>query len=470
MKPKFRSRIQNTLLFYYLFPILIIFILLGAYFYFSAERLLDEELGKRLNAVSLFAANQIKPFHLSSLKLFDSTTQTYASLKEKFAEIKKKNEIERIYLFDMEDRSLLDTDSSFAPGESYERNFLHRNEIKKSTEGRPISSLLFKNREGFFMKSSFAPVMDQNNVIAIVGVDGNATFFRSLRQLEKNLILSGVFCMMTIILVSLFLSKKIVNPIHELVYSAKKIGDGDLDDEVRVKAANELGFLGLVMEEMRKKIVERDQELQVMLRGIAHEVRNPLGGIELFSGILSEQVKDDKSKQAVAKIQKEVMNLKNLVDDFLNFAKKPSLQIENISFPDFFDEIRMYFSEAFKNGTIDFQTSSQGLENFRADMYHMERVFLNLINNAIQAMPNGGKIEITGSLEDQQVKISIQDHGHGIDDEHLSKIFDPFYTTREYGNGLGLSFVQKIIQAHGGTITVESELYKGTKMTITLPT
>jgi len=465
---RFRSRIQNTLLFYYLFPILVIFVMLGAYFYFSTERLLDVELGKRLNSVSLFASNQIKPFHLSALELMDPTNQTSTTLKEKFNEIRKKNEIERIFLFNLNDQSLLDTNPTYLPGQAYERNFLHKDEIKRAKAGKISSSFLFKNQDGQFMKSSFAPVFDGETVIAIVGVDGNATFFKSLHLLEKKLILAGLLCIVTIILVSLFLSKKIVNPIQELVNSAKKIGDGYLDDPIKIKASNELGFLGYVMDEMRSKIVERDQELQVMLRGIAHEVRNPLGGIELFSGILSEEVKDPKSVQAVAKIQREVANLKTLVDEFLNFAKKPSLQISEFNFSEFMDEIQLYFTEQLKNANVSLKVDSQ-IEKIRADSYHLERVFLNLINNSIQAMPHGGTVTITATQENGSFTIIVEDTGHGMDQETVSKIFDPFYTTREYGNGLGLSFVQKIVLAHGGNISVESELNKGTKMIITLP-
>ncbi|MCC7460435.1 MAG: HAMP domain-containing histidine kinase [Proteobacteria bacterium] len=466
---RFRSRIQNTLLFYYLFPILVIFILLGAYFYLATERLLDQELGKRLNSVALFASYQIKPFHLSALRLNDPTNQTYTSLEERFSELKKKNDIARIFLFDpAEDRSLLDTDTNYSPGQIYERNFLHKVEIQRAMKGKLSPTFLFKNHDGQFMKSSFAPVYDGETLIAIVGVDGNATFFKSLHELEKKLIMSGLLCIATIIFVSLFLSKKIVNPIQELVYSARKIGDGDLDDAIKIKATNELGFLGFVMDEMRRKIVERDQELQVMLRGIAHEVRNPLGGIELFSGILSEEVKDTKSKQAVAKIQREVANLKVLVDEFLNFAKKPSLQISKFSFPEFMTEIQMYVSEPLKNGNVTLLVNSD-LETIRGDEYHMERVFLNLINNSIQAMPDGGTVTVNAVKENGQYNITVEDTGHGISIEDAPKIFDPFYTTREYGNGLGLSFVQKIVQAHGGTISVESELNKGTKMIINLP-
>ena len=465
---RFRSRIQNTLLFYYLFPILVIFAVLGTYFYFSTEGLLDRELGQRLISVSNFAATQIKPYYLSSLKLQNPNNLTATSLKEKFNEMRQKNEIERIYLFDLQNQSLLDTDPNYQPGSIYQRNYIHRDEIQRAIQGNASPSLLFKNQNNLYMKSAFSPVMDQGKVIAILGVDGNATFFKSLRILERKLILSGLFCMLTIFLVSYFLSKRIVNPINQLVLAAKKIGDGDLDDSIQIRTANEIGFLGFVMDEMRKKIVERDQELQVMLRGIAHEVRNPLGGIELFSGILSEEVKDEKSKLAVSKIQKEVTNLKNLTEDFLNFARKPSLQIEEIDFNDFMDEIRLYFAQQIENSGISLNIHST-LKTFMADAYHLKRLLLNLIHNSIQAVNKTGAIDIEAHEENRQVQICVCDDGHGISQENLVKIFDPFFTTREYGNGLGLSFVQKIVQAHGGTIAAVSELNKGTKMIITLP-
>ena len=163
-----------------------------------------------------------------------------------------------------------------------------------------------------------------------------------------------------------------------------------------------------------------------------------------------------------------MLNLKNLVDEFLNFAKKPSIQVATIDFPEFIDEIQLYFSEQLKNSNVALRVESK-LEKFQADPYHMERVFLNLINNAIQSMPGGGMITGCTSESNGQVRMTVEDTGHGIAQENLIKIFDPFFTTREYGNGLGLSFVQKIIQAHGGTIVAESELNKGTKMVITLP-
>ena len=106
-----------------------------------------------------------------------------------------------------------------------------------------------------------------------------------------------------------------------------------------------------------------------------------------------------------------------------------------------------------------------------ADADQMSQVFLNLIMNAIHAMPDGGTLRVEGSQVDGNLRISLADTGHGIPDEHLSRIFDPFFTTKETGKGtgLGLTVVKGIIEEHGGTITVESEPGRGTTFTLTFP-
>src|SRR5262249_17288391 len=156
-----------------------------------------------------------------------------------------------------------------------------------------------------------APIFnEQGKSIAFVGVDGAATFFQSLHILSHRLILFGLLSSGVIILVSLLISRKFVVPIQLLVASAERMGAGHFEDPIQIRAEHEIGFLGFVMDEMRKNIIQRDRELQTMLHGIAHEVRNPLGGIELFAGMLEEEVKDEASKKSVQKIQKEVKILK----------------------------------------------------------------------------------------------------------------------------------------------------------------
>lgn len=469
----FPNRIQNTLIFYYLFPVLLIFIFLSAFFYISTKNSLDDELGSRLQSIAQMTASQLKPIQFVSLQTTGSDGQVYDQIMTKFQEISKKNHIQRIYLLDTQSLFFLDTQSKTNFGNTFERLTLHTTEIKQTLEGQATASILFKGSDGHFYKSAFAPIKDaQDQVIALVGVDGNATFFKNLRQLETRLIVAGILFIAIILLISILLSRKIVTPIDLLVLAAKRIGDGQIEKRIRIQSKSEIGFLAYVMDEMRKKILERDQSMQVMLRGIAHEIRNPLGGIELFSGILQEKIQDPSSLEALDKIIKETNHLKKLVDDFLNFAKKPALQLAQVDIREWMEDLDFYWKSKLAEQDIEWKLTFEGLDQkIEMDPDQMVRVFHNLIENASHAVVNSKskKISLHVWIEKNHTTFTIKDTGHGIDSENLSKLFTPFYSTKPFGNGLGLSLVQKVINAHGGDIEVESTLNVGTTITIILP-
>ncbi|MEZ4820170.1 MAG: HAMP domain-containing protein [Bdellovibrionota bacterium] len=294
----FPNRIQNTLIFYYLFPVLLIFVILSSYFYISTKNSLDEELGKRLLTIAWISSTQVKAVQLASLQTTGIHGNTYKLIKNRFLDIAQKNEIDRIYLLDTQGHILLDSASDSNHNHAFERLSIHETEIGQTLQGTAVPSTLFKGNDGHFYKTAFSPIKDrEDQVFAVVGVDGNARFFANLRKLEHRLIVSGAFFIFTILLISYILSRKIVTPIELLALAAKRIGDGQIEKEIKIYAKNEVGFLSYVMDEMRKKIVERDESLQIMLRGIAHEIRNPLGGIELFGVSCKRTSKMKKAKR-----------------------------------------------------------------------------------------------------------------------------------------------------------------------------
>jgi signal transduction histidine kinase len=466
---RFRQRIRNVLLTYYLTPILLILLAAGGFFYFYAKKSLDEEMGKRLTSIALSASYQILPIQVAALELLDPTNLTYVSLKERLEKISKESQIARIYLFNADNQSLIDTDPTVLVGSVYERNRLHLAEIDQARSGKNTTSILFQGADGAYYKTAFVPIVSDGKTIAVIGVDGSADFFSNLHQLSKRLAIFGLACIAVVTLISLLISRKIVTPVRLLVAAAERIGDGHLEDPIQIDSPNELGFLGLVMDEMRKNIVSRDRELQTMLRGIAHEVRNPLGGIELFAGMLQEEVKEPQSIEAVERIQHEVRTLKNLVEEFLDFARKASFQYAKVPLDSFFSDVRIPFMKEMEARSIAFTTSLDGVKEAEFDPDQMRRVFLNLVRNSIQAVPNGGKINIDAKKIEGTVEFSVSDNGIGIPQENIDKLFDPFFTTKEGGTGLGLSFVRKIVQGHGGEVRVESTPGSGTTISILLP-
>lgn len=467
----FPNRIQNTLIFYYLFPVLLIFVILSSYFYISTKNALDDELGKQLLTVSWISSSQVKPVQFVSLQTTGKLGNTFKIIQKRFQEIAAKNEIDRIYLLDTKGTILLDSTTDSNTGNLFERYNIHGTEINEVLQGTSKPSTLFKGKDGYFYKTAFSPLIDRSgNVYAIVGVDGNATFFENLRKLERRLIGSGVIFIIIILLISYILSRKIVSPIELLALAAKRIGDGQIEKEINVPAKNEVGFLSYVMDEMRKKILERDQSLQVMLRGIAHEVRNPLGGIELFSGLLKEKVEGKEAHEAIEKIIQETNNLKKLVDEFLHFAKKPAIQTEVCDLHEFLEDIEFHWSSKLKENQVQLHSHVHGPTQISWDVEKMKRVFHNLIENSLHAMSEDKKlIEIEVHPEKNHTIISIQDSGCGISEENQQKLFKPFFTTKTFGNGLGLAMVQKIVQAHGGDVEIHSEALQGTKVVMILP-
>ncbi len=463
------QKIRNVLLTYYLTPILLILLASGAFFYLSAKRGLDEEMEQRLISVALAASYQVHPYQVAALELRDPANLTYHSLLERFNKIRLENQAARIYMFNPRNESLLDTDSGVPVGSTLERNRLNTAEIQQASTGKPTASVLFQGHDGLFYKSAFAPVLDGDRAVAFIGVDASATFFQNLHRLGRRLAYFGLACIFVIVLVSIIISRKIVVPVQHLVAAAERMGSGDLKDAVSIETQNEIGFVGFVMDEMRKNIVSRDRELQMMLRGIAHEVRNPLGGIELFAGMLEEEVKEIESRKAVARIQHEIKVLKNLVEDFLDFARRSTLQVSRVSLDEFFRDLSVAFQKEIERRSIRFSVSTDGVKDAEFDVDQMRRVFLNLIRNSLEAVRDGGRIEILAAAENGNVEMRVHDDGAGVSPENLDKLFDPFFTTKEGGTGLGLSFVRKIITAHGGEVRMESTPDTGTTVFILLP-
>ncbi|MCB0272008.1 MAG: HAMP domain-containing histidine kinase [Bdellovibrionales bacterium] len=467
----FPNRIQNTLIFYYLFPVLLLFVFLSFFFYISTKNSLDEEFGKRLKVVSQICVNQIKPIQLVSLQTTGIHGNTYKLLKDRFQTILKENQIDRVYILDSQHTIIFDSKSDISVGNPFERFHLHELEIKNTMLGDVTSSTLFKGSDGEFYKTSFSPIIDQaNQTVALVGVDGSATFFDNLRKLEKRLLITGVIFILIILVISYLLSRKIVTPIELLALAAKRIGDGQIEKEISITSKNEVGFLSYVMDEMRKKIVERDESLQVMLRGIAHEIRNPLGGIELFSGILKEKISDEDAQKSIDRIIQETNNLKKLVDEFLHFAKNPVIQLKKTDLDEFFDDVHFHWKKRLLEENIEWDVHLDGKQSIEWDVDQMKRVFHNIIENSIQAMDKEIKrIHIEISSEKNHTLFRVQDNGCGISTQNQEKLFKPFFTTKTFGNGLGLAMVQKIIQAHGGDTEIRSEEKVGTTIIMILP-
>ena len=321
-------------------------------------------------------------------------------------------------------------------------------------------------------KTGYAPIMSGEKVVGALAVSASAWYFRDLTQLRNYLLLSGALIAALVVLISVVIARRITLPLRELAGEAMRIGRGDLENPVDIQTRDEVGVLASTMNEMRKRLFERDQELQLMLSGIAHEVRNPLGGLALFSGLLRDDLRAEPERlKMVQRIEQELDALKHVVEEFLAYTRKQATTFTLIDLDPLVTQVvELTAADANRRGiSVEVQRSPDMQAQANGDAEQLKRVLLNLTQNALQASPENGTVTLTLETTRHEIRIAISDKGSGMPDEVREKIFTPFFTTREKGTGLGLALSQKIVTEHSGRIEVETLDGVGTTMIVVIP-
>jgi len=208
-----------------------------------------------------------------------------------------------------------------------------------------------------------------------------------------------------------------------------------------------------------------------MVAGISHEIRNPLGIIQSSAELLKKKVTTvDASNGIPDIIVEEAGRLNSIITDFLNFARPQMPNLITCRVEEIVDKNLAFLSSQIdENGYHVQKDYGPDLPAITADADMLYQAFLNIMINAMQAMPNGGTINVRIALENEGILISFADEGEGIPEELLEKIWDPFFTTKEQGTGLGLGIVKNIVQAHDGEIEIENEPSHGSQIIVRLP-
>lgn len=215
------------------------------------------------------------------------------------------------------------------------------------------------------------------------------------------------------------------------------------------------------------------QELSRLTGGLAHEIKNPLSIIKVNLKLISEDTEIEQFQRLLRKIDvvtKETDRLEKILDSFLKYIGKTELQLIKVNLNKLLDEMVDFYNPQAQNTniTIRFAPNKENLDS-NLDEAMTKQVILNLFINAGHAMPNGGELIIRTSKRKSMAVMEISDTGCGIPAEKIDKIFDAFYTSKKGGSGLGLATAQKIILAHRGRISVNSEQGQGTSFIIELP-
>ena len=304
-----------------------------------------------------------------------------------------------------------------------------------------------------------------------------------VRRLVATCVIFGLGIMLII-----FLARRYTHPIQRLVLKVRKVANGDLSVHVPVESSDEIGELAESFNEMveqlrqRKDLEERLHEAEHLSRvgqlasGIAHEIRNPLNYISLAIDHMKGEVKNgspesrDEILRIADTIKEEVRKANYMVLNFMNYGRPLKLRKSQVEYRKIVDRALMVLADKLKEMRVDVAIDiPEDLPLINCDQELFRNCLFNFITNAAQSMPDGGQITIGASCDGERFSLTFRDQGQGIPEEELEKIFQPYFTTKEAGIGLGLAITERIIKEHGGEIFVESSPETGTLFTVLMP-
>ncbi|MCX6133888.1 MAG: cache domain-containing protein [Ignavibacteriales bacterium] len=357
--------------------------------------------------------------------------------------------------------------------------------------------------------TAYEPIRDlMGNIIGMLYVGVLKQPFDDVLQRTLVTFLGIAFLgIILIVLASIFLARRISRPLRQLEEISKQIAEGDYKHDFTAKGPSEIEHLGRSLNVMsrqletekreleewgatlEKKVAERADEMKKinsqlfrseklaslgkLAAGVAHEINNPLTGILTNSSLLLEDLPaDDPRREDVEVMVHETIRCREIVKRLLDFARQTKPQTRLASINTLIENIILLVRNqaSFRNILIE-KNLHGDMPDIHVDPDQIQQVFVNIILNAAEAMTKGGVLTISSTMSPQRdsLIVSIADTGPGISEEVRELIFDPFYTTKEHGTGLGLSISYGIVEQHGGTITVESTIGKGSVFVIQLP-
>jgi signal transduction histidine kinase len=303
-------------------------------------------------------------------------------------------------------------------------------------------------------------------------------------ELGRGVLVGSVFVVLLAAALGAWLASRVADPVARLTKAARQIAAGRLDVQIAADTADELRRLVDDFNRMAATLVAQRAELartnqlqawNEMARQVAHEIKNPLTPIQLAAEHL-QRVHDDRGRplgapfdQCVRAILGQVRLLRQIASEFANFAGNPTSRPEAVSLAALVESVIGPYRLGL-SGTVDVHVDlAADLPRVLADRTLLTRALTNLVENAIQAMPTGGALTVTGAADAGRVVLRLADTGVGMDADARARAFEPYFSTKTAGSGLGLANARRNIERDGGTIAIESAPGAGATVTITLP-
>lgn len=405
-----------------------------------AHEYLREALGTQLQDLAVTVAATVPGDSLAFWALREGEEGWTSPLQTPLGRVRQDNRLSNIFICLPGGEVLLDVSQTLLPGEPNPFLALDAAEVEIARSGIASHSRLYHVQGGEFFMTGYAPIYDSlDEVAGFVGVEASVDYFGALNKLRRTLLVIGatvVSLVALLMVVWLFYARRLARARQALL---------------------------------------RNETLSAMGRmtaGIAHEIRNPLGIIKNTAQLLKEDMQEKGMEaELIEFIPEEVDRLNEILTGYLDFARQAPPHRVEVDITRLLQRTLRLFEQDFQENAIEVE------ENFpvlpvviESDPHRLQQVFLNLILNAMQAMPKGGRLVLELTEEASAVKVTVTDTGVGIAPQDAAHVFEPFVTSKEKGSGLGLSVVRRIVEEdHGGKVRLEGDPGRGAKAIVELP-
>ena len=476
-------------------PAAIVVVALGVLSWRTTRAAVEASLQRELGSVVAAAARTVNPRTARAvLPEEQADSRTYRRTVDKLKGLASSTGSVRVMLVDGAERVRADSDGALAIGAPAPRVALDRVELQRALAGTPAVSVPFADDAGHRYLAAYAvvpeaperaepapdgvdaaAVPDDQRIVLVM--EAPAAALDATFSVARKLAVIVGLTVLVVLLLAVVVARTITRPLLSLSTSAGRLAEGHLDAPLALPAGDdEVARLGRTLEQMRTALVDRDADRQMMLAGIAHEIRNPLGGMELFSGLLEEglhelpddaigaPVKAELVEQA-RRVKKELRYLTGVVNDFLAFARDTPPNREDVDVVPLLHDVQ---SLCARDGAAAVVVAGGDVGVFALDRNRIKQALLNLVENALAATPSSGTVTLSARREGSALVIAVVDTGRGIDAATQKKLFTPFFTTKEKGSGLGLALVRRLARDHGGDAKLTSVVGEGTRVELLL--
>ncbi|MBN1408222.1 MAG: HAMP domain-containing histidine kinase [Calditrichaceae bacterium] len=439
---------------------LIALILVGSMAFISylfVRNIYLEQIEDQIVMMNNVLANDLNQSYLDYIQS-DSDNMASLYYQKKLSEANTIMDLNNVFLFNSDFEILVKAKNEISPA----RLRINQNEIENLKISGNVASLPFKADDGNWYVWGFHRLTDRY----YLGVQEGADRLERLDSLSLIFLGIAIFGLLLTFIAAWLVARAIAMPINQLVKFSDEIGHGNYQSGPPADITGELAILNNALVNMRDGILQHQEEKEKLLAEIAHEIRNPLGGVELLAGLIKENLTGESQNTEYAdKIIKEIQGLKQQVNDFLQFSRSAPARPVSLNLNDIIVEIQNLYKKQLELKNISLVWENN-LSDLKFDLIHMRQILMNLISNSINVLPDNGNIWIYANRNGKHSYISVSDNGPGISENDIKNIFEPFYSKRTGGTGLGLAICRKLCEENSARIKAENNKEAGCTFSI----